>query len=100
IYGEAISIESEILDMVSELEVIEKSGAWYSYQGERLGQGRENDKQFLLENEVIKETDYKESRDYYKLEQTHEDIIKEEEEAAEANEADGDKKEATEDKTA
>src|SRR5699024_5172720 len=50
-YGEGISLEGEILDMGSELEVIEKSGAWYSYQGERLGQGRENAKQFLLENE-------------------------------------------------
>src|SRR5699024_74706 len=99
-YGEGISLEGEILDMGSELEVIEKSGAWYSYQGERLGQGRENAKQFLLENEDIKETVYKEIRDYYKLDQTHEDIIKEEEEAAEANEAEGAKKEATEDKTA
>src|SRR5699024_3199075 len=99
-YGEGISLEGEILDMGSELEVIEKSGAWYSYQGERLGQGRENAKQFLLENE--KETDYKKIRDYYKLDQTHEDIIKEEEEAAaaEANEAEVAKKEATEDKTA
>src|SRR5699024_2258344 len=58
-YGEGISLEGEILDMGSELEVIEKSGAWYSYQGERLGQGRENAKQFLLENEDIKETVYK-----------------------------------------
>src|SRR5690625_1278826 len=101
-YGEGISLEGEILDMGSELEVIEKSGAWYSYQGERLGQGRENAKQFLLENEDIKETVYKEIRDYYKLDQTHEDIIKEEEEAAaaEANEAEVAKKEATEDKTA
>src|SRR5699024_10357104 len=100
-YGEGISIEGEILDMGSELEVIEKSGAWYSYQGERLGQGRESAKQFLLENEDIKETVYKEIRDYYKLDQTHEDIIKEEEAAAaEANEAEVAKKEATEDKTA
>src|SRR5699024_5637374 len=93
-YGEGISLEGEILDMGSELEVIEKSGAWYSYQGERLGQGRENAKQFLLENEDIKETVYKEIRDYYKLDQTHEDIIKEEEEAAaaEANEAEVAKK--------
>src|SRR5699024_12209095 len=45
-YGEGISLECEILDMGSELDVIEKSGAWYSYEGERLGQGRENAKQF------------------------------------------------------
>ena len=49
-YGEGISIEGEILDIGSELDIVEKSGAWYSYNGERLGQGRENSKQFLKEN--------------------------------------------------
>lgn len=86
-YGEGISLEGEILDMGSELDIIEKSGAWYSYQGERLGQGRENAKQFLLENEDIKETVYKEIRGHYKLDQTHDDIIAEEEAAQKAEEA-------------
>jgi len=85
-YGEGISLEGEILDMGSELDIIEKSGAWYSYQGERLGQGRENAKQFLLENEDIKETVYKEIRGHYKLDQTHDDIIAEEEAAQKAEE--------------
>ncbi|GKV64124.1 MULTISPECIES: recombinase RecA [unclassified Sporosarcina] len=49
-YGEGISREGEILDLGSELEVVQKSGAWYSYEGERLGQGRENAKIFLKEN--------------------------------------------------
>lgn len=49
-YGEGISKEGEILDLGSELEIVQKSGAWYSYEGERLGQGRENAKQFLKEN--------------------------------------------------
>lgn len=48
-YGEGISREGEILDMASELDIVQKSGAWYSYNEERLGQGRENSKQFLKE---------------------------------------------------
>lgn len=52
-YGEGISRWGEILDMGSELDIVEKSGAWYSYEGERLGQGRENAKQFLMENEAL-----------------------------------------------
>ena len=77
-YGEGISLEGEILDMGSELDIIEKSGAWYAYEGERLGQGRENAKQFLLENEDVKNTVYQAIRDHYKLDQTHDDIIEEE----------------------
>lgn len=52
-YGEGISKEGEILDMGSDLDIVQKSGAWYSYNGERLGQGRENAKQFLKENQEI-----------------------------------------------
>ncbi|HDX9577711.1 TPA: recombinase RecA [Bacillus pseudomycoides] len=52
-YGEGISREGEILDMASELDIVQKSGAWYSYNEERLGQGRENAKQFLKENPEI-----------------------------------------------
>ena len=52
-YGEGISKEGEILDIGSDLDIVEKSGAWYSYKGERLGQGRENAKQFLKENQEI-----------------------------------------------
>jgi len=52
-YGEGISKEGEIVDLGSELDIVQKSGAWYSYEGERLGQGRENAKQFLKENPEI-----------------------------------------------
>ncbi|MGG0184448.1 recombinase RecA [Bacillus rhizoplanae] len=52
-YGEGISREGEILDMASELDIVQKSGAWYSYNEERLGQGRENAKQFLKENPEV-----------------------------------------------
>ncbi|WP_312502639.1 recombinase RecA, partial [Bacillus luti] len=54
-YGEGISREGEILDMASELDIVQKSGAWYSYNEERLGQGRENSKQFLKENTDLRE---------------------------------------------
>ncbi|MEI3610857.1 recombinase RecA [Pseudogracilibacillus sp. SO30301A] len=71
-YGEGISIEGEILDIGSELDIVEKSGAWYSYNGERLGQGRENSKQFLLENEMIAAEIHTAIREYYQLDETAE----------------------------
>jgi recombination protein RecA len=49
-YGEGISREGDIVDLGAANDVIEKSGAWYSYSGERIGQGRENAKQFLREH--------------------------------------------------
>lgn len=52
-YGEGISREGSIIDIATELDIINKSGAWYSYEGERLGQGRENAKQFLKDNPGI-----------------------------------------------
>ncbi len=49
-YGEGISKEGDLLDLAVEKRIIEKSGAWFAYSGERLGQGRENVKQFLKDN--------------------------------------------------
>ena len=49
-YGEGISKEGSIIDIGTELDIIQKSGAWYSFEGERLGQGRENAKQYLKDN--------------------------------------------------
>ena len=66
-YGEGISIEGEILDIGSELDIVEKSGAWYSYNGERLGQGRENAKQFLIENPEMAEEILTAIRSHYQL---------------------------------
>jgi recombination protein RecA len=54
IYGRGISFEGELVDIGSSRGVIEKSGAWYSYGGDRLGQGRENVKAFLAENTELK----------------------------------------------
>src|SRR5260370_4213293 len=54
-YGEGISREGDLLDLATNNRVVEKSGAWFSYKGERLGQGRENSKQTLKDNpEVMK----------------------------------------------
>ena len=50
IYGKGISKESDILDLAVNSEIVDKSGAWYSYNGIKIGQGRENAKQYLVEN--------------------------------------------------
>ena len=53
LYGEGISKEGEIIDLGVLSGIVEKSGSWYSYKGERIGQGRENAKKYLLENKEI-----------------------------------------------
>ncbi|HHU81123.1 MAG: recombinase RecA [Bacilli bacterium] len=53
IFGEGISHEGEVLDIGTELDVVEKSGSWFSYNGEKLGQGRENVKEFLRNNKEL-----------------------------------------------
>ncbi len=55
VYGEGISKEGDLVDLGVEHNLIEKSGAWYSFKGERIGQGRENAKQFLKDNKDIYE---------------------------------------------
>ena len=52
-YGEGISRTGDLLDMGVELEIVDKSGSWYSFEGERIGQGRENVKLFLIDNQDI-----------------------------------------------
>jgi recombination protein RecA len=52
-YGEGISREGDLIDLAVNANLLEKSGAWFSYKGERIGQGRENAKQFLKENKDI-----------------------------------------------
>lgn len=54
-YGEGISREGDLIDLATNHNVVEKSGAWFSYRGERLGQGRENVKNFLKENTDIRD---------------------------------------------
>jgi recombination protein RecA len=53
VYGEGISRAGSLIDLGTQQKIIEKSGAWYAYSGERIGQGRDNAKRFLLENPAI-----------------------------------------------
>jgi recombination protein RecA len=53
LYGEGISREGDVLDLAVLHNIVEKSGAWYSYSGERIGQGRENVRNFLKENKDV-----------------------------------------------
>lgn len=53
IYGQGISKEGDIIDVATEMDIINKSGSWYSYEKERLGQGRENVKEYLINNKTV-----------------------------------------------
>jgi recombination protein RecA len=52
-YGEGISREGEVLEMATNQDIINKSGAWYDYNGERIGQGKDNIKKYLKENPKV-----------------------------------------------
>ena len=56
IYGEGVSKEGDLLDLGVAQNIVEKSGSWFSYKGERIGQGRENARQFLKDNADIRRT--------------------------------------------
>ncbi|MGE9214237.1 recombinase RecA [Exiguobacterium aurantiacum] len=66
-YGEGISREGELIDIGADLDIVQKSGAWYSYNEERLGQGRENAKQFMKENPSVAASVEERIRDHYGL---------------------------------
>ena len=53
-YGEGISYEGDLLDLAAQADIVNKTGAWYSFNSEKIGQGRENTKRFLQENEKVK----------------------------------------------
>ena len=65
VYGKGISREGSILDLAVELNIVEKSGSWFSYNGDRIGQGRENVKAYLTENPKIMDELEKKIRDNY-----------------------------------
>ena len=65
VYGEGISKEGNILDMAVNLDIVEKSGSWFSYNGERIGQGRENVKKYLKDNPKIMQEIDKKVRDNF-----------------------------------
>lgn len=64
-YGEGISREGEIVDLGSEAGIIDKSGAWYSYNGEKLGQGKENVKLLLKDKQELKDEIEEKVREFY-----------------------------------
>lgn len=66
-YGEGVSKEGEIVDLASEAEIINKSGAWYSYNGEKIGQGKENVKDLLKKNPKLREEIETKVRNHYDI---------------------------------
>ena len=66
-YGEGVSKEGEIVDLGVEANLIEKSGSWFSYKGEKLGQGKENVKLLLKQNTKLKEEIEKQIREFYNI---------------------------------
>ena len=66
-YGTGISHEGELIDLGSQADIIQKSGAWYAYNGEKIGQGKENVKEFLKANPKIEEEINKKVREYYNM---------------------------------
>ena len=80
-YGEGVSHEGEIVDLASDIGIIEKGGAWYSYNGEKLGQGKENVKELLKKNAKLKVEIENKVRDYYDIngKKTEEEIISKDE---------------------
>ena len=64
-YGEGVSKEGELVDLGVEAGIIDKAGAWFSYQGEKLGQGKENVKLLLRDNKELKEEIEAKVRDFY-----------------------------------
>ncbi|MEI3228511.1 MAG: recombinase RecA [Lachnospiraceae bacterium] len=66
-FGQGISREGDILDLAVECNVINKSGSWYAYNGEKIGQGRENAKQYLKEHPEIRDDVEKQVRIHYEL---------------------------------
>ena len=85
-FGEGISREGNILDLAAEVNEVQKSGAWYSYNGEKIGQGRENAKKYLKDNPEICEEIEKKVRAHYGL------GVEQTEEAAKETEKEKDKK--------
>lgn len=66
-YGEGFSLEGDIVDLGAQHGIIEKSGAWYSYNGERMGQGRDQAKQFLKDNKPLTEELRKKILEFHKI---------------------------------
>lgn len=64
-FGEGISMVGDILDLAASIDVVNKSGAWYAYEGEKIGQGRENAKQYLKDNPAVCEAITQKVREHF-----------------------------------
>ena len=70
-FGKGISKEGDVLDLATNCDIVQKSGSWYAYEGEKIGQGRETAKKFLVEHpEVLEEIDAKVREHYFNKEET------------------------------
>ena len=73
-FGQGISREGDILDLAANINVVNKSGAWYAYEGDKIGQGRENAKTFLKEHPEMRDEIEQKVRDFYKLDGSEDDM--------------------------
>ena len=73
IFGKGISVEGDILDLAAEANIVNKSGAWYAYGGSKIGQGRENTKQYLRDNPVVCSEIERKVRELFNLETGQDD---------------------------
>lgn len=76
IFGEGISMVGDVLDLAAEVNIVNKSGAWYAYEGNKIGQGRENTKQYLKDNPEIFAEIVKKVREHYGLQDADTDADK------------------------
>ncbi len=74
-YGEGISWSGELVDLAAEAGIIEKSGAWYAYKGEKLGQGRENVKELFKKDDKLRKEVEKQVREYYDIVSSKKDEV-------------------------
>ena len=70
-FGKGISREGDVLDLAADANIVEKSGSWYAYKGAKIGQGRENAKQYLAQNQLICEEIENQVRELHGLEAQH-----------------------------
>ena len=66
-YGEGVSKEGELVDLGANANILEKSGAWYAYKGEKIGQGKENVKEYLKKNPKVSQEIEKKIREFYEI---------------------------------
>ena len=77
-YGEGVSREGEVIDIASDLNILDKSGAWYAYKGEKIGQGKENVKATLRENKTLMKEIENQVRKHYGFKVEEEEKVKDE----------------------